>query len=68
MTKDESTILHEHGERLARIETTLSNHVMTEFKCVKNQIARLDSRLWWILGTVVLALVSVVASLLGVSR
>lgn len=68
MTKDESTILHEHGERLARIETVVSNHVLTELSDIKSWLGRLDARLWWIVGTMVVILAGVVATLVGVSK
>jgi hypothetical protein len=52
MTRDENEILQDHGERLARIEATLSNHVMHEIADVKRWVARLDSRLWWVMGLI----------------
>lgn len=63
MTRDETKILRDHGERLVRIETELTNHVRTSFTGLARKVEIIDSRLWWILGTVVLAVVGIVVSL-----
>lgn len=64
MRRDESEILRDHGERLARIETEITNHVKTSFVDLRRRVDRIDARLWWILGTAVAGLVSVMVSLL----
>lgn len=53
-------------ERLARLEALVENHVMSALDEIQDRIKTLDSRLWWILGSVVLAIVgSVIVRVLG---
>lgn len=46
MTAKEIDILQAHGERLAKIEETLYNHVL-------HQLQTIDKRLWWLMGLIV---------------
>lgn len=63
MNVEDRKILQEHGERLARIETAVSNHLLHGFTDLKAVVGRLDARLWWIIGLLVTALLGIIVSL-----
>lgn len=46
MTSHETKVLTEHGERLAKVEEALYNHVI-------HQLHMLDTRLWWLAGIII---------------
>jgi hypothetical protein len=64
MTRKDSDVLREHGERLAKIEGLLDNHVVCELKKLKDHFDKLDGRLWALLAAVMTTLIGVVAGLL----
>lgn len=53
---------HDNAERIARLETMVENIRDNHLHTIEEKIDRIESRLWWVMGTI---LVSVVLTNLG---
>lgn len=46
-------VLSDHGERLARIEEAVNNHLPSIIARIEKSVGLIDRRLWWFMGVLV---------------